>query len=209
MTYGIGERSVLIALMATNKSVTNKELRERYGLALDGEARRRLNKDGLVTSLQQKGKGTAFFHELTDKGWAWGAKELSASPPSRSGSAGGALYALLNGMGKALERHNLRLAEFFAPERGQDGEVPAGIASQIRSAYHKLAKRSRDWVSLRELRSHLNGGSKAEVDHALKEMYAAREINLTLEEDQKRLTAEDRAAAIHVGRDDLHFISME
>ena len=31
MSYGIGERSVLIALMAINKSVTNKELKERYG----------------------------------------------------------------------------------------------------------------------------------------------------------------------------------
>ena len=57
MSYGIGERSVLIALMAINKSVTNKELKERYGLSLKGDARRRLNKDGLVTSHQQKGKG--------------------------------------------------------------------------------------------------------------------------------------------------------
>ena len=64
-------------------------------------------------------------------------------------------------------------------------------------------------MSLRELRSLLNGAPKAVVDQTLKEMYTAREINLTLEEDQKRLTGEDRAAAIRVGRDDLHYISME
>ena len=209
MSYGIGERSVLIALMAINKSVTNKELKERYGLSLEGDARRRLNKDGLVTSHQQKGKGNAFHHELTDTGWSWVAKELSASAPARSGSAAGALYALLNGIGNALDRRNLRLAEFFAESGVNGGEKVESLDSQIRSAYRKLAKRSQDWVSLRELRSLLNGAPKAVVDQTLKEMYTAREINLTLEEDQKRLTGEDRAAAIRVGRDDLHYISME
>jgi DNA-binding PadR family transcriptional regulator len=209
MSYGIGERAVLIALMAINKGVTNKELKEKYGLALDGEARRRLNKDGLVASHQQKGKGNTFYHELTDKGWSWVAKELSAAAPARSGSAAGALYALLNGMGKALERHNLRLAEFFGEGGAGEPRKPEALDSEIISAYRRLAKRSRDWVSLRELRSLLNGAPKAAVDKALKEMYTVREINLTLEEDQKRLTAEDRAAAIRVGRDDLHFISME
>ena len=206
MTYGIAERSVMIALMALNKTVTNKELKERYGLELNGEPRRRLNKDGLVNSRQQRGSGNAFYHELTDKGWAWVAKELSASAPARSGSGAGALYALLNGLEQALKRHNLRLSEFFIEA---SEPKPEKLADQIRQAYRKLAKRSRDWVSLRELRMLLNGAPKTEVDNALKEMFTARDINLTLEEDQKRLTAEDRAAAIRVGRDDLHFISME
>jgi hypothetical protein len=211
LTYGIGERSIMIALMALNRAVPNAELDKKYKLNLKKAQRERLNRDGLVASENVPKIG--YMHELTDKGWAWVTKELSAAAPARAGSAGGALYALLNGIEKALERRDMRLAEFFAATANaarESGEPKAKpLAIQIRHAYRKLAKRSRDWVSLRELRPLLNGAHKTEIDNALKEMFTARDINLTLEEDQKRLTAEDRAAAIRIGRDDLHFISME
>jgi hypothetical protein len=62
---------------------------------------------------------------------------------------------------------------------------------------------------LSELRPLIPGATKAQVDSALKEMYRDRVINLTLEEDQKSLTAAQRSAAIRIGVDDMHLIAME
>lgn len=213
MSYSIRERSAMMALMALNREVANTELNQRYRLGLDKKHRERLNRDGLITS---RNEGRSFSHELTDKGWAWAAKELSAPVPARAGSAAGGLYALLNGLSAALERRGMRLADLFGestivsvPPSGHERPKADTIPEQIRKAYCHLARCSRDWVYLSELRPLIRGASKAEVDSALKEMFLDKELNLTLEEDQKSLTPAQRAAAIRVGVDDMHLISME
>ena len=40
-------------------------------------------------------------------------------------------------------------------------------------------------------------------------MFRAKEVNLTLHEDRGRLTQADRDAALRLGVDDMHLISME
>ena len=91
----------MIALMALNKETLNSELKRRYRLELKKPSREKLNREGLVQSRRLPGKG--FAHELTDAGWAWVVAELDEQVPARAGSAGGALYALLNGLKVALE----------------------------------------------------------------------------------------------------------
>lgn len=200
MSYSMPERSVMLVLMALNREVSNKELKDEFKIDLKAPARKKLNSDGLVDSRKE---GRSFVHQLTDKGWGWAKAELSQPAPPRSGSIGAALYAVLNALGLGLDRQGLTLADLFCSGK----RLP--VADQIKAAYRRLAKRSQDWVYLSELRPLIVGASRAEVDSALKDMYRGRSISLTLEEDQKSLTAAQRAAAIRVGVDDLHLIAME
>jgi hypothetical protein len=213
MTYGMPERAAMLVLMAVNREVRNAELKGDYKIDLKASAREKLNREGLIKSRKQ---GGSFFHELTEKGWAWARAELSQSAPPRSGSLGGALYAVMNGLGAGLERHGLTLADLFGgssvatPEVSKSGLPRASsLADQVKAAYRQLAKQPHDWIYLSALRPLINGASKAEVDSALKEMYRHKQINLTLKEDQKTLTAPERAAAIRLGVADMHLISME
>ena len=113
MAYGIPARAVMIALMALNKETRNTELKRRYGLDLKKAAREKLNLEGLLQSRSLGAKG--FAHELTDAGWAWVVAELDAQAPPRAGSAGGALYALLNGLKVALDARGMVIQELFEP----------------------------------------------------------------------------------------------
>ena len=203
---GIKERAALLALMAEAKEVSNPDLKKRLGFSLDGAPRRKLNELKFVASRKAKG---AFAHELTDDGWAWCAKELSGELPPRAGSAGGALYAVLAGLHRYLERTGLKLSDIF----GLGSEVlpppQADIESRIRTAYRSLAKEGGGWVSLTRLRPLLGDASRAEVDTALQRMNRDPRVNLVPDSNQKTLTSEDRESAVRIGGEYKHLISMD
>ncbi len=204
MAYGIPERAAMIALMALNKETRNAELYRRYRIDVKRPIREKLNRDGLLQSRNMGAKG--FAHELTDAGWAWAVAELDAPVPSRPGSAGGALYALLNGLKVALDARGMLLQELFAPPAPKP---PGSLRERIRQAYRSLASRPRDWVELRDLRGQLGDWPRREVDQELIRMFRKKDVDLTLHEDQGRLTQADRDAALRLGVDDMHLISME
>ena len=204
MAYGIPERAAMIALMALNQETPNAELRRRYRIDVKKRMREELNRDGLVQSRRVKGKG--YVHELTDAGWAWAVAELEAPMPTRAGSAGGALYALLNGMKVALDARGMLLQELFAPP---DVKPAVSLRERIRQAYRGLAPRPWDWVELRDLRARLGDWPRREVDQELVQMFLEKDVNLTLHEDSGRLTQADRDAALRLGVDDMHLIGME
>ena len=112
------------------------------------------------------------------------------------------------------------LAELFADGPLANGDATAqptedkpastqALLERIRAAYMRLAKRPRDWVYLADIHAQLNGVSKAEIDGTLRNMFHAREVSLTLEEDQASLTKAQRSAALRLGADDMHLLSME
>ena len=204
MAYGIPERAAMIALMALNKETRNAELFRRYRIDVKRPMREKLNRDGLLQSRNMGAKG--FAHELTDAGWAWAVAELDAPVPPRPGSAGGALYALLNGLKVALDARGMLLQELFAPPAPKP---PGSLRERIRQAYRSLASRPRDWVELRDLRGQLGDWPRREVDQELIRMFRKKDVDLTLHEDRGRLTQADRDAALRLGVDDMHLISME
>jgi hypothetical protein len=200
---GNPHRAALLALMAAAKEVSNTELEVIAGFRIKKDVRERLNNLGLVTS---QTKATPHVHELTDKGWAWCAEELTAERPPGAGSLGGAFYAVLAGLERFLRREPRRLADVFQP----DGEVlHEDLETRIHNAYRKLARAPRDWVRLADLRPLLNGASAAEVDRVLKEMSKTRRANLSPISNSKVLTDADHAAAISIGNQDNHQIAIE
>jgi hypothetical protein len=64
-------------------------------------------------------------------------------------------------------------------------------------------------VSLRRLRPNLSGIDRSVLDAALVSLYTQPGITLIPEENQKSLTPDDRAAAVSIGGQDKHLISME
>ena len=64
-------------------------------------------------------------------------------------------------------------------------------------------------MELRDLRKQLGDWSRREVDLELTRMFRAKDVNLTLHEDLRRLTEADRDAALRIGVADMHLISME
>ncbi|MFJ8915827.1 hypothetical protein [Amycolatopsis sp. NPDC102389] len=206
MTDRLGQKqtAAMLALMVVAREVSNPELREIVGFALDGKERRQLNGLDLVASEQ---RGRPFYHELTERGWAWCEEELSQeeAPLPRS-SLGSALYVVLGGLGRHLKREKLRLADLFMPDVDLTIEE---IESRIRIAYRKLSRSPRDWVALVELRPMLGEASTVDVDAVLKELSRSGQAHLVPESNRKALTAADHAAAIRIGGEDNHLISIE
>jgi hypothetical protein len=198
------ETAVLLALMAEAREISNPELKERYGFTLDGKERRHLNDEKLVDSHK---RGRAFVHELTDRGWRWCSEELGADgPPARAGSAGGALYAVLAGLRRYLHRAELSLADIFGDD--EQRRVPLDVESRIRRAYHDLAEEPRAWVGLADLRSRLPDVARSDLDEALRQMNRLSDVNFIPESNQKALEARDREAAVSIGNQDKHLLSI-
>jgi hypothetical protein len=139
---------------------------------------------------------------------------IGTETPARSSGQGKALYTLLRGLRRHLDREDLAPGDVFLP---LDDGPPAGdpdplgddVEAKIRAVYVGLAARAGGWVDLVRLRAELPDVSKRELDAALTRMYRNRGVSLIPEENQKTLTAEDRAAAVEIGDQDKHLIAIE
>lgn len=192
----LSERCVLLVLMAEAREMTNADLRAVAGLRLDGRNRVHLNELGLVESVKV---GQAYVHELTDAGTLWCVEELSRERPARSGSAGGALYAILRGLRRHLDDTGQTLPEVFK----------ADVQSQVEAAYADLTGGSGESVKLTVLRERLPGVPKSEVDRALELMARRGDVHVRAESDQKTLTEADREAAVVLGGTPRHRLLIE
>lgn len=87
---------------------------------------------------------------------------------------------------------------------------PAELDSQVWDAYHELATDPGAFVALDRLRERLegNGASKADVDKSLERLLDIPEVQLEPEDNQKTLTAEDRAAAVFIGGENRHLLQI-
>ncbi|SDD51501.1 hypothetical protein SAMN05216174_11272 [Actinokineospora iranica] len=210
MTDRLGHKqtAVMFILMALSREVSNIELRDTVGFTLDGADRRGLNERHLVDSAKQK-PTNYFVHRLTNKGLIWCQSEMKHSeptPPRPRSSLAIALYTLLGAFEQYRQREGLRLEEIFTPEVEL---TEAEIVERVHSAYHKLARAPRAWVSLTALRAMLVQARREDVDAVLEELDRSGKAHLVPESDRKLLTEADHAAAIRVGGEDNHLISIE
>ena len=201
-TLGVPARAALIALMATGREIANADLRPWLGSkGIEKKVRARLNGENLIVS---RPVGRTFHHQLTPAGWQWCLDELLAGPPARSGSMGGALYAVLQGLAGHLERTGTALADIF----GQ-GERERGVEDAIRERYWKLAAYPNDWVKLADVRSTLASFDRQAVDQALVQMNRQPDVNLAPEPIQSLLTDMDTGAAVEVGGRANHLLAID
>lgn len=215
------EMIVLFVLMAEADALTNKEIKER-GPELRAGSRRKLNTLGLIDSDTTK---VPHRHALSDRGWAEANDLLGTQPPAGTAPQGRALFTVLAGLGRHFAREDLRLADVFVPATdaveaveesvqttpvpSTSGDVQINIEARVVAAYRALAAKPGAWVSLRRLRPNLSGIDRSVLDAALVSLYTQPGITLIPEENQKSLTPDDRAAAVSIGGQDKHLISME
>ncbi|MCV7152545.1 hypothetical protein [Mycolicibacterium pyrenivorans] len=195
------ERAVLLVLMAESRPVPNPELTA-LGPALDKPGRDKLNRLGLIESERV---GNRFVHELTDRGWRLCGEIIAAGPPPRSTGPAKTLYTVLGALGRHLRRSELSLADMFWP--ATDGPAQT-VEERVRAAYARLVTRSGGWVSLTRLRAELDD-PRDDVDTALRALYRTPGVSLIPEENQKVLTADDRAAAVVIGDGAKHLIAID
>jgi len=193
----LSERCVLLVLMAEAREMTNADLHAVAGLKLDGRNRIHLNELKLVESVQV---GRPYVHTLTDKGALWCVDELSSARPTRSGPAGGALYAILGGLRRHLDDTGHTLPEIFK----------ADVQSQVEAAYADIiGDNTGESVRLAVLRERLAGVPKDEVDRALELLARRADVHIRAESDQKTLTDEDHEAAVVLGGTPRHQLMIE
>ncbi|MGW1059888.1 hypothetical protein [Micromonospora rubida] len=223
--------NVLVVLMVEARKLTNSELRELAGFTLTGKDNEKLVKAGLVETDRSH---RPFSHELTDEGWRVVRELHTGVPPKAGGSASRSLFTLLANLHRGLDRLRVSHGDFFkqtaghpAPARlaaGSDegqavplpatgtapAPIPAGgdVEERIRAAYRELAKAPGAWVGLADLRDRLGDADRAVVDDALRAMLRRDGVRIIPVANSKSLTARDRAAAVRIGEEDNHALSI-
>ncbi|WP_410870985.1 hypothetical protein [Nocardia sp. A7] len=190
------ELAVLLTLLAEARELTNAELFAVAGVTLDGKPRLRLNKLGLVDSAKV---GRALVHELTEQGAEWCTEELARPRPEKSGSYGGALYAVMAGLHRHLETSGQILTDIFEPD----------VAGQIIRKYAELTKGKPNQVRLSDLRNRLAHIPPADFSDAMTRLADRDGVHVRAEADRKTLTDADHAAAIVLGGTPRHLLTVE
>jgi hypothetical protein len=203
------QRSVLLILMAEARELPNAHLTNHYRVELKKGLRDDLVRRGLIKVRLERSR---VHFELTERGWFWCSEEDGTEVPSGMGHGGAVAYAMLAGLQRNL-RHLGRatVSELFArlDEPVVAGEpVPTDIEAQIRKAYQELATGPSASVKLADLRGLLGGVARSDVDRALIEMNRLPDVSIVPESDQKLLTDQDRAAAVQIGNQDKHLITV-
>jgi hypothetical protein len=221
------QRALLLILMAENAELSNRQIKEKYapGLELTGKPRTALIDAKLIECRKEN---NAYFFTLSEEGWRWCREELTRAVPPGAGSAGHALYAVLGGLDRYLERTNHSLAQVFGNQAEAEPEPKAGLPAEsrpaaqpqgarpaadeiereIRLAYMKLADSPGSWVGLAEIRDQVVAFARPEVDGVLRLMARMTGVQIEEETNQKALTNRDRAAAVHIGGRDQHVLAI-
>jgi hypothetical protein len=82
------------------------------------------------------------------------------------------------------------------------------VPSRIVAAYQALASEPEEFVSIAALRDQLPDLPREQVDAVLDELYRGQAINLIPRSNQLALTEAERAAALWIGGESKHLISI-
>jgi hypothetical protein len=209
-------RLALIALLLSpEKEVTDPVLYERFRVKVAKAGRDTLEPAGFITFDVRKNTN---FHRLTAKGREHARALLTGPAPEKAGGSM-ADVRLLYAIGKLLDRvirdYGLDDEKVFHPDSEGQRPLPkprpepaVDVEDKVLAAYHSLAKRHGGLVSLVRLRDQLPGIDRETLDKTLKAMDRSRVIQLEPEPNQKALPPEARDAAIRIGGEDKHLITI-
>jgi len=208
----------LVVLMAEARELSNSELKELAGFALTGADNSKLVNLGLVETDRSH---RPFSHQLTDKGWRVVRELPSATPPRQGGSAIRSLVSVLANVQRSLDRLQISQADFFKQTADPTAEtattrvggdsmplLPGNVEASIRAVYEAMAKAPGEWVGLADLRERLPGLDRTTVDDALRGMVHKEGVRIIPVANSKALQARDRAAALRIGDEDNHALSI-
>jgi hypothetical protein len=185
----------LILLQIENTTISNAAMQERYGVRLIGGSCARLRDAQLI---ETEKLGSMYHHTLKPAGTKVLTVPLKADAPKSEKEVWAALAAL----------HTSRLDDRKAAPAAEPEVDPRPAEDQIRGAYAGLATERGAWVSLTRLRAALPGLPKDDIDKALVRLGKEPDVNLEPEANQKRLTAEDRRAAVRIGGEYRHLLAI-
>lgn len=181
----------LFALLAMARPATNRELREVAGVEVFGPTRTRLNELGYVSTVR---RGTTNVHEITKAGLDWCLTALTMGRPASARFPSGVVHVILAGLGAYLAREDRELAEVFQPD----------LEMWIRAVYTELTvRRPGQYVRLAKVREWLGD---IPIDDELAAMIKLPDVHLKAELDQRKLTDEDRRAAVDIGDEPRHLL---
>ncbi|MFG2039426.1 hypothetical protein [Dactylosporangium sp. NPDC048998] len=188
----------LILLNIEGREVSNAELDRAYGVRLVGESYARLNGLGYVDTRKS---GSTYHHTLSSSGSKLlgspimvtddGAEPKKGRGNGREQQLWAALWALHNSRPRMAELNGHR-----------------GLDQRIRAVYAELATEPGAWVSLSRLRPRFGDVSRSELDKALERLLDASDVELEPEENQKTLSVEERRAAVRIGGEHRHLLSI-
>jgi hypothetical protein len=204
------ENAILIVLMAEAREVLNTELKTVYGLDVRKPSRDKLGRLHLVSNRKS---GPTYALQLDDKGWVQAQEELNFRSNGSTAQAA-AVSALTNALrDRVLERSGCKsLSELFAlndvrgPASAPDQEQI--LRTRILNAYDALTDEPGGWVSLTRLRPFFGDVSRAAMDDALRKVSREPGVTLAPQSNQKMLTDADHDAALHIGGQDKHVLSI-
>jgi hypothetical protein len=193
----------LIALLSFGGSASNNELKHRYRFTLTGAKRTVLVNAGLISSERASGRDP-FQHELTEKGRELCRATLEAGPAAGANLSHRIHQGMFEHLVQLLAAHDIDVFKRVAVE----AEPEPATKEHLSSAYFELTPRAGDWVSLTELRSKLQGVERTSLDRLIHDLHISGDVTLIPEENRRSITPDDRAAAIRIGDEDRHLISI-
>jgi hypothetical protein len=141
---------------------------------------------------------------LTDQGWVRGRDELTLAPPDGVGAARHLLYGTFRHLNGLMIKNGYQLSDVFVSE----DPGPLSVEDRIRRAYGELADEPGALVSLARLRDELSDIPRKSLDEALLDLDRQRSIQLKADPNRKALNDGAKAAAIPLGGEDMHLITI-
>ncbi|MGX7824632.1 hypothetical protein ACTG9Q_06030 [Actinokineospora sp. 24-640] len=206
----ISEKSALLALMILGQKASNPEIQDFCGFTIDKPVRVVLVERKLIEAEQSKAHRGAFVHELTEKGWQRCREQFADEMPPGGQKKDRILYRLAQWTGRLMDRTETTFADLTdVDEPAAVKPSPTTVDERVIAAYQDLATGPDAWIGLVELREALPDLARAELDEALHRIAELPQVYFTPEVNQKTLTDADREAALYLGGEHKHFLSVE
>ncbi|GAA2143592.1 hypothetical protein [Glycomyces algeriensis] len=193
----------LIALASFGGSASNSELWQRYRFRLVSKPRTALELGGYISSSRKSGNAP-FDLLLTEKGRELCREALRTGPDSSASLGHRINQGMFERLAELLAANGLDVFDLVKSQAEPEAASKEGLSA----AYFALAPRPGAWVSLADLRPELEGVERESLDRLIHDLHVAGDVTLIPEENRRSITPEDREAAIRIGGEDRHLISI-